>query len=91
MQQFIYDVNLIFLNNNQMKNQIIPNVFKLMLGTSALLVSVAFFIRTIAPVQSNNPDNIVSSALDVKVSLLFLKEPLWVVVLAYTYPKRALR
>ena len=36
-----------------MKNQIIQNVFKLMLGTSALLVSVAFFIRTISPVQAS--------------------------------------
>ena len=48
-----------------MKSQIIQNVFKLMLGTSALLVSVAFFIRTISPVQANNPDNLVSPALDV--------------------------
>jgi hypothetical protein len=35
-----------------MKSQIIQNVFKLMLGTSALLVSVAFFIRTISPAQA---------------------------------------
>ena len=40
-----------------MKNQITQNVFKLMLGTSALLVSVAFFIRTISPVQASNLDN----------------------------------
>ena len=43
-----------------MKSQIIQNVFKLMLGTSALLVSVTFFIRTISPVQANNSDNLVS-------------------------------
>jgi hypothetical protein len=47
-----------------MKNQIIQNVFKLMLGTSALLVSVAFFIRTISPVQANNSDNPTSTSLD---------------------------
>jgi hypothetical protein len=51
-----------------MKNQIIQNVFKLMLGTSALLVSVAFFIRTISPVQaSGNP--IVSTQQSVQVPL----------------------
>ena len=40
-----------------MKSQIIQNVFKLMLGISALLVSVAFFIRTISPVQASNSDS----------------------------------
>jgi hypothetical protein len=46
-----------------MKNQIIQNVFKLMLGTSALLVSVAFFIRTISPVQASNSDKHLSPEL----------------------------
>jgi hypothetical protein len=44
---------LIYIIYRTMKNQIIQNVFKLMLGTSALLVSVAFFIRTISPVQAS--------------------------------------
>jgi hypothetical protein len=50
MRFWIY---LIYITFRTMKNQIIQNVFKLMLGTSALLVSVAFFIRTISPVQAS--------------------------------------
>lgn len=41
-----------------MKSQIVQNVLKLMLGTSVLLVSVAFFIRTISPVQANSTEEI---------------------------------
>jgi len=37
-----------------MKGQIIQNVFKLMLGTSAFLVSVTFFIRTVMSVTAND-------------------------------------
>ena len=37
-----------------MKTQIFQNWFKLMLGTSALIISVSFFIRTISPVYGNS-------------------------------------
>jgi hypothetical protein len=56
-----------------MKNQIIQNVFKLMLGTSALLVSVAFFIRTISPVQASNSDNPITPEIGVAI-------PEWTIV-----------
>jgi len=36
-----------------MKTQTIQNVFKLMIGTSALIASTAFFINTISPVQAS--------------------------------------
>ena len=35
-----------------MKTQLIQNVFKMMIGTSALIASTAFFINTISPVQA---------------------------------------
>lgn len=38
-----------------MKTQIFQNWFKLMLGTSALIISVSFLIRSITPVYANNP------------------------------------
>ena len=41
-----------------MKNQIIQNVFKLMLGTSALLVSIAFLIRSIEPIHANSSSSV---------------------------------
>ena len=37
-----------------MKTQIFQNWFKLMLGISALIISVSFFIRTISPVYGNS-------------------------------------
>lgn len=37
-----------------MKTQIFQNWFKLMIGTSALIVSVSFLIRSISPVYANN-------------------------------------
>jgi hypothetical protein len=36
-----------------MKAQLIQNVFKMMIGTSALIASTAFLIQTISPVQAN--------------------------------------
>ena len=36
-----------------MKAQLIQNVFKMMIGTSALIASTAFFINTISPVQAS--------------------------------------
>jgi len=36
-----------------MKTQLIQNVFKMMIGTSALIASTAFFINTISPVQAS--------------------------------------
>jgi hypothetical protein len=50
-----------------MKGQIIQSVFKLMLGTSALLVSVSFFIRTISPVQASNLDNPITPEISMPI------------------------
>lgn len=36
-----------------MKTQTIQNIFKMMIGTSALIASIAFFINTISPVQAS--------------------------------------
>jgi len=36
-----------------MKTQLIQNVFKMMIGVSALIASTAFFINTISPVQAS--------------------------------------
>ena len=36
-----------------MKTPNIQNVFKMMIGTSALIASIAFFINTISPVQAS--------------------------------------
>ena len=36
-----------------MKTPSIQNVFKMMIGTSALIASTAFFINTISPVQAS--------------------------------------
>lgn len=36
-----------------MKKQTIQNIFKMMIGTSALIASTAFFINTISPVQAS--------------------------------------
>lgn len=36
-----------------MKTQTIQNIFKMMIGTSALIASTAFFINTISPVQAS--------------------------------------
>ena len=36
-----------------MKTQLIQNIFKMMIGTSALIASTAFFINTISPVQAS--------------------------------------
>ena len=36
-----------------MKTPNIQNVFKMMIGTSALIASTAFFINTISPAQAN--------------------------------------
>lgn len=38
-----------------MKKEIFQNWFKLMIGTSALIVSVSFLIRSISPVYATNP------------------------------------
>jgi len=47
-----------------MKTQNIQNVFKLMIGTSALITSTAFFINTISPVQAKNTNDTVVGDFD---------------------------
>ena len=50
-----------------MKTQLIQNVFKMMIGVSALIASTAFFINTISPVQaSENKEVSVNSELPTK-------------------------
>ncbi len=50
-----------------MKTQTIQNIFKMMIGTSALIASIAFFINTISPVQaSENKEVSVNSELPIK-------------------------
>ena len=50
-----------------MKTPNIQNVFKMMIGTSALIASTAFFINTISPVQaSENKEVSVNSELPIK-------------------------
>jgi hypothetical protein len=50
-----------------MKTQLIQNVFKMMIGTSALIASTAFFINTISPVQaSENKEVSLNSELPIK-------------------------
>jgi hypothetical protein len=53
-----------------MKTPNIQNLFKMMIGTSALIASTAFFINTISPVQaseskevSSNPDVITNAEI----------------------------
>jgi hypothetical protein len=50
-----------------MKTPNIQNVFKMMIGTSALIASTAFFINTISPVQaSENKEVAINSELPIK-------------------------
>jgi hypothetical protein len=49
-----------------MKTQLIQNVFKMMIGTSALIASTAFFINTISPVQAGENNVAVNSELPTK-------------------------
>jgi hypothetical protein len=50
-----------------MKTQLIQNVFKMMIGVSALIASTAFFINTISPVQaSENKEVSLNSELPIK-------------------------
>ena len=50
-----------------MKTPNIQNVFKMMIGTSALISSTAFFINTISPVQaSENKEISFNSELPIK-------------------------
>jgi hypothetical protein len=50
-----------------MKTPNIQNVFKMMIGTSALIASTAFFINTISPVQaSENKEVSPNSELPIK-------------------------
>jgi hypothetical protein len=50
-----------------MKTPNIQNVFKMMIGTSALIASIAFFINTISPVQaSENKEDSFNSELQIK-------------------------
>ena len=50
-----------------MKTQLIQNVFKMMIGVSALIASTAFFINTISPVQaSENKEVSFNSELPIK-------------------------
>jgi hypothetical protein len=50
-----------------MKAQLIQNVFKIMIGTSALIASTAFLIQTISPVRaSENKEGFFNSELSTK-------------------------
>jgi hypothetical protein len=51
-----YNVEIItfeIIKQLNMKTQLIQNVFKMMIGVSALIASTAFFINTISPVQAS--------------------------------------
>ncbi len=50
-----------------MKAQLIQNVFKMMIGTSALIASTAFLIQTISPVRAGeNKEGFFNSELPTK-------------------------
>lgn len=49
-----------------MKTQNIQSVFKIMIGTSALIASTAFFINTISPVQASENKVSINSELPTK-------------------------
>ena len=50
-----------------MKTPNIQNIFKMMIGTSALIASTAFFINTISPVQASETKEVsFNSELSIK-------------------------
>jgi hypothetical protein len=51
-----------------MKTPNIQNVFKMMIGTSALIASTAFFINTISPVQAS--ENKISNSQSINSSVV---------------------
>ena len=58
-----------------MKTQLIQNVFKMMIGVSALIASTAFFINTISPVQaSENKEVSLNSELPIKAEGMAIPE-----------------
>ncbi len=62
-----------------MKTQTIQNIFKMMIGTSALIASTAFFINTISPVQaSENKEVSLNSELPIKTEVLEIEREAFV-------------
>lgn len=58
-----------------MKTQLIQNVFKMMIGVSALIASTAFFINTISPIQaSENKEVSFNSELPTKTEGMSLPD-----------------
>ena len=58
-----------------MKTPSIQNIFKMMIGTSALIASTAFFINTISPVQaSENKEISFNSELPTKTEGMAIPE-----------------
>ncbi len=58
-----------------MKAQLIQNVFKMMIGVSALIASTAFFINTISPVKaSENKEVSFKSELPTKIEGMGIPE-----------------
>jgi len=53
-----------------MKTPNIQNVFKMMIGTSALIASTAFFINTISPVQASEVNNTQINPMSSNVQLI---------------------
>jgi hypothetical protein len=53
-----------------MKTPNIQHVFKLMIGTSALIASTAFFINTIHPVQASEFNNITNNSISKEMEVI---------------------
>ena len=53
-----------------MKTPNIQHVFKLMIGTSALIASTAFFINTIHPVQASELNNIPNNSISKEMEVI---------------------
>ena len=62
-----------------MKTQLIQNVFKMMIGVSALIASTAFFINTISPVQASETKEVsFNSELPTKTEGMETSEDIYV-------------
>ena len=64
-----YNVEIIkfeIIKQLNMKTQLIQNVFKMMIGTSALIASTAFFINTISPVQASEKKEIIHNVMIIR-------------------------
>lgn len=58
-----------------MKTQTIQNIFKMMIGTSALIASTVFFINTISPVQASETKEVsLNSELPFKTEEMAIEE-----------------